>query len=54
MEDEIRVMSQELRARMYRILSRLEFDEVSFLAISVNRFPDEVVDVILDLMKDSE
>ena len=47
-------MEDEIRAKLYRMLSRLEFDEVSFLAISVNRFPEEVVDVILDLMKDSE
>ena len=54
MEKEISGMPQELRAKLYRMLSGLEFVEVSFLAISVNRFPEDVVDVLLDLMKDSE
>ena len=54
MEKEISGMSKELRANLYRMLSGLEFAEVSFLAISVNRFPEDVVDVLLDLMKDSE
>ena len=32
-------ISQELRAKLYRILSRLEFNEVSFLAISIQQIP---------------
>ena len=42
-------MNEEIRRKLYRILSRLEFDDVSFLAISVCRYPDDVVDLLLDL-----
>ena len=47
-------MEDEIRAKLYRMLSRLEFDEVSFLAISIQRHPDDVVDLLIDLMRDSE
>ena len=54
MENEISGMSVELRAKLYRMLSGLEFAEVSFLAISIQRHPDDVVDLLIDLMKDSQ
>ena len=48
------VMPQELRAKLYRILSRMEFNDVSFLAISIQRYREDVVDLLIDLMRDSE